>query len=602
MAITVDSPFGIIRTLIKKFLGEMRLIRTNAEEQVKARAEEIKSTTLVPGKSQYTVADVDAIIRAFKDNYVRLLRDIHLMIVTESTTKIRQGIEYGFTNSNIIKQELMDELNRYKTEAQKVPKLQEQIKKYELKIDELNDAVGELKAENITLQNQIADLKNLLQSKDQQIEKLAKRAPTYAVDESVIKERDRVIAEKDKMIHQLSLEKTNIQSEYNRLKIEYEALQKRTEELEARLRTVRSEAVSKEDQLFEELQKQLDKSRATIFNLRNQIAEQEDTIRNQKIDIQQKTSQIELLKTQLQDAQKQVETLVAENNQLRGQVTMLTRKLEEIESETTKAKELSAAETELKKQLSEKEALIVNLNAQLETANHQIEELSKTLHQRDTDVERLAENMMELQQELSAKEEEVHRLQTQIDEIMMEIAEKEAVIKELTEANEKLNADKNKLEKTINEKSKEIETLKSKIEDTEKELETTKHTLEVLQKQGTMASDEKYEYELKIQKLKLKLENMFKLLKELEAFLNTDPKYRILYLLNDFQRPLMVEELVKILNVPIELVAKYIYELDYFGYIKKNLEGDRIFIQTTSKLVPPLYSEEEKTDIETVSD
>jgi len=35
MAVEVDSPFKIVRTLIKKFLGEMRVIRGTSEEQAK---------------------------------------------------------------------------------------------------------------------------------------------------------------------------------------------------------------------------------------------------------------------------------------------------------------------------------------------------------------------------------------------------------------------------------------------------------------------------------------------------------------------------------------------------------------------------------------
>ena len=69
MAVESESPFSIVRSLVKKFLGEMRVIRTNVEEQAKARAEEIKSGSLAPGKAQYSVSEVDGIIRNFKDSY-----------------------------------------------------------------------------------------------------------------------------------------------------------------------------------------------------------------------------------------------------------------------------------------------------------------------------------------------------------------------------------------------------------------------------------------------------------------------------------------------------------------------------------------------------
>jgi hypothetical protein len=78
--------------------------------------------------------------------------------------------------------------------------------------------------------------------------------------------------------------------------------------------------------------------------------------------------------------------------------------------------------------------------------------------------------------------------------------------------------------------------------------------------------------------------------------LNTDPKYRILYILNDFQRPLVKEEISKLLNIPPEVAAKYIYELDYFGYIKQNIVSGKTQIEATALLTPPLSYEEEEEE------
>ena len=103
----------------------------------KARAEEIKSNSLAPGKAQYSVSEVDGIIRNFKDSYVGLLRDIHLMVVTESTSKIRQGIEQGYIDADMITQEMLDELEKLRIEAAKIPGYEKKIQDDALKIDEL---------------------------------------------------------------------------------------------------------------------------------------------------------------------------------------------------------------------------------------------------------------------------------------------------------------------------------------------------------------------------------------------------------------------------------------------------------------------------------
>jgi chromosome segregation ATPase len=178
---------------------------------------------------------------------------------------------------------------------------------------------------------------------------------------------------------------------------------------------------------------------------------------------------------------------------------------------------------------------------------------------------------------------------------MLQFAEKEAEIKELRDIADKTISEREKVEEQILEKQDSIEDLKARLEESTKELANTKNTLITMEKQGTISSEEKYQYELNIQKLRKKIDNLNKTLKSVEAFLNTDPKYRVLYLLNDFQRPLAKEELSKMLNVPEEVASKYIFELDYFGYIKQNIEAGKTLIESTALLTPPLsYEEEEK--------
>ncbi|MCG3227277.1 MAG: hypothetical protein H7645_10175 [Candidatus Heimdallarchaeota archaeon] len=546
MAVESESPFSIVRSLVKKFLGEMRVIRTNVEEQAKARAEEIKSGSLAPGKAQYSVSEVDGIIRNFKGSYVSLFRDIHLMVVTESTSKIRQGIEQGYINAEMITQEMLDSLEKHKAKANKVPGLEKRLQDDVLKIDELNDQIGNLKAETISIQNELTDIQTTMKSKEQAIEDLSKRSTVAAVDETIIQERDQVISNKDKTIHQLSLEKNNLQSEFNRLKIERDAMAKHVEEMETRMRAVSSEAISKEDQLFDDIQKQLDKSRQTNFNLRNQVAEHEDTVRNQKIDIQQKATQIDTLKAQLQEIQEKADGREEESGQ--------------------------------------------------------VEDLRVQINQKDSDMERLAETMVELQQSVSSKDQELHELQKQTEEMMLQFAEKETEMKEIRDLAENATLEKTKIEEQILDKQDEIEDIKARLAESKEELKTTKQTLDVMEKQGTMTSEEKYKYELDIQKLRKKIDYSQRTLKSVEAFLNTDPKYRILYILNDFQRPLVKEEISKLLNIPEEVAAKYIYELDYFGYIKQNIVSGKTQIEATALLTPPLSYEEESEKAESTAE
>ena len=584
-----DSPFKIVRDQLQKFLNEMRVLRVSAQEQVKAKAEEIKSQSLAPGKSQYSVSEVDAIIKNFKSSYSQVLNDVHLMIVTEGTTKIRTAIEQGFVKGEFITEEMLDQLQRYKKESERIPSLEKER-------DELNSKVKQLNKENALLQKELAEAQAYIQNIEGKISELAETAAIPKIDETLIKERDEVIRDKDREIQKLTLEKTNLQSEFNRIKIERDSYAKQIEELESKLRVIRSESASKEDQFFEELQKQLEKARLTIFNLRNQIAENEDTIRNQKIDISQKANQIEALKIDLDHSKEEINKLKEENTHLKNELKLIQEKMKEQESDTSKISELGELEKELKQQIEEKDKIIVEQQSKIETLENQVTELQVQLKEKDSDIERLAETMIELQQEISGKERELHAVQTQIDEFMLQIAEKDAESRELQERANNLSEEKEKIQKELEAQQEKIKELTSKLEETEKELINTKVTLDKIEKQGTISSEEKYQYELDIQKLRKKIDTLSTSLKSLEGFLNTDPKYRILYILNDFSRALTIEELSKILSMRKEILMKYIYELDYFGYIKKAMDKGTISIESTAVLSPPLVQEEKKEE------
>ncbi|MCK5142086.1 MAG: hypothetical protein KAQ70_07825, partial [Candidatus Heimdallarchaeota archaeon] len=189
-------------------------------------------------------------------------------------------------------------------------------------------------------------------------------------------------------------------------------------------------------------------------------------------------------------------------------------------------------------------------------------------------------------------EQEAHTLKTQSDDLMMQFAEKESEMKDIRDMAEKATIKKGSLEQSLLDSDETIQDLRSKFDEANKELNASKNTLEIMEKQGTMSSEEKYQYELNVQKLQKKIDQTKKTLKSVEAFLNTDPKYRVLYILNDFQRPLIQEELSKILNISHEVASKYIYELDYFGYIKQNIVDGKKLIESTSLLTPPLTLEE----------
>ncbi|MHA1202042.1 MAG: hypothetical protein ACTSQ4_05930 [Candidatus Heimdallarchaeaceae archaeon] len=163
---------------------------------------------------------------------------------------------------------------------------------------------------------------------------------------------------------------------------------------------------------------------------------------------------------------------------------------------------------------------------------------------------------------------------------------------DIREMAEKATIEKEGLEQTLLDNDETVQDLRAKFDEANKELSSTKNTLEIMEKQGSMSSEEKYQYELNVQKLQKKIDQTKKTLKSVEVFLNTDPKYRVLYLLNDFQRPLAQEELSKILNISHEVASKYIYELDYFGYVKQNIIDGRNLIESTALLTPPLTLDE----------
>ncbi|MCG3219037.1 MAG: hypothetical protein KAR35_08525, partial [Candidatus Heimdallarchaeota archaeon] len=135
----------VIREVILDYLKDMRDQRLLHEDQLRAKAEELRASSLTPGVSQYPASEIAEISNRFKDGLIHFLRTVYLKIETESGSKIREGIETGLAQGNVIEAEFLEELRRLQTQSPVESSLSEaRVAQYQASLVEQSETVSDL--------------------------------------------------------------------------------------------------------------------------------------------------------------------------------------------------------------------------------------------------------------------------------------------------------------------------------------------------------------------------------------------------------------------------------------------------------------------------
>ncbi|MFX0123188.1 MAG: hypothetical protein ACFFAE_06080 [Candidatus Hodarchaeota archaeon] len=263
-------------------------------------------------------------------------------------------------------------------------------------------------------------------------------------------------------------------------------------------------------------------------------------ITTQKQELSEKSTEIEELQEKLERAQEIAETALNTQRSLESQIkdfeTELRGKDERIQGIELDRNELRETLANLKIEHEKQKSLITDLKTQLGTKNRELEESQKDL-----------ELLRQRQEEITQQADDSRSKQA---EIARERDKYEATIRDLQTQLKETNAEKNRLDK----KSMEIrEDLKLK----ESEISTLTKTNK---------------------KLEDKSENLLAAVETLRINLAKNPKYAILFVLQDIQKATL-KELAKTVAIQNVFATRLLKELENEGWISFNETSGQVTLK-----------------------
>ncbi len=294
-----ESQVSVIRSAIIEFLETMKQEKRALEQQIRERTENIRSQFLSSGSSQFSFTDIDDFSRQYKDEFLSFYRNnIHLKIVTFATGKIRHAIESALLDTGVIQEEWLNIFKTMEEQINQFDQMDGKIEEYEATITEQADMLDRM-SDGATvhsddfekLQEEIDKSNQLLLEKDQEILNLTEgitrmENQTGALGQQMlensmtIEDLQATIGEKDEEVSGL---RSNLR-EVNETVSEIEILKEQLKQGQLRERELETQAGSASGELVDQLQKNLEKTRASVLELRRDIVSKNEDIHQLKLE------------------------------------------------------------------------------------------------------------------------------------------------------------------------------------------------------------------------------------------------------------------------------------------------------------------------------
>lgn len=420
-----QSTITIIRESIFNFLDIMKRDRRRVEQEILDRTDAILNNFVSSGITQISFNDIQQLNQRYRNEFIDYYKNtIHLVIIANASKQIRDTLEAGFNDPELLHDELLKSINALRSEVEQIPELKTKINDYEVQINEQSSIISDL-------------------SDDSQINSTDAQAYQKAISErdDMIRKRDELLGEKDQEIINLTEGLNQMESQTDNLGQSILEKSINIEELQ--------EAISDKDDNISKLQSEIDKissSSQEISDLQKHLTEAQDTIRSMEGQLSTSSGEIlDKVKSDLDDARNQLLDMQKENVSKDDDLHKLKLEHEKARGEFNK---------------------INDENQNLKTTHEQAK-ISET---------ELKQQILYIQQELDKKTHKVNNLETKIEEITGITAEDsgtvigEGMVAIASEEKLKMEMEINELTKMLDENQKaldfiqEIVTLDVKIQ------------------------------------------------------------------------------------------------------------------------------------------
>ena len=565
-------------------------------------------------KPYYTIQDVEEIVNNLKDRMVGINKEAH----TEFSKRGIRDIE---------------SIDLVQPESDSVLIAREELTQLRNEVDELRSG----KSDTTSFEMKISDLELLLEEKEIEIAKLQDQsgAPSELVQEQ-LEELNRLQETHDETqreLKQIKLEKDKIESEYEiigntlmttrleveelqtalgkkdieigNLKSEVQVLNRKTKEiislkeknqdLEKRFSTLEQE--------FEEELNEAKKSQVTkIGELDKENLELKKQLRTIKADmteLKEIAHQLEKENDELiKDSEETIEEALVVRNQLTEVKVDLEHKIkenEELNSRVITAEEqnsqLKNENSDLKKRVDDIEGTVEAENRDLVT---QIEDLKTDLKSKEERISVIESSRNEIREKLANQNIEFEKQKSSILDLESQVKTKDRELTETKKDIESIRERHEKLSKDVDSSRAETAAFNREREEQESNIKNLTLEMEKAEKEKKTLNKKVSEYENELKKNKDDIESLNKQISEFEGEseklrnavevlkinLSENPKYAILFVLQDIQQA-SIEELAKTVAIQAVFAERLIKELETEGWIEFNADQGRVTLKRT---------------------
>lgn len=298
-----DSPIGVLRDIVIDFINNMSQEKAMIEQQIRDKSEEIRTQYTQMGQSTFSFADFDNLARGYKDFFVNYYRNtIHLKLIAMATRKMKEGMEQGFAQAEIIREEVLMEFQKLQSIASEKGEIDARSEDLEKELLNQTEYYSDLQSENLRLQNEIQVLRAEASEKSSEYENLSSSmlqmenqlnilGQQMLESNTEIEDLQTALAEKDNEIAILRSQAGSrgaLEQEIESLKGTIQEMTKRENELLANQSTTSNE-------LFEQLQQELEKTRNELYQMKGERVERNEEIRRLKLELEETLIQMGVL-------------------------------------------------------------------------------------------------------------------------------------------------------------------------------------------------------------------------------------------------------------------------------------------------------------------
>ncbi|WP_438341749.1 hypothetical protein [Mycoplasma sp. 3341] len=345
------------------------------------------------------------------------------------------------------------------------------------KISELEAKIKQQETSSLALENDLAQARINLGTKDTKIQQLQNQIVTLQQQKDSFEKQNQTLStqkqeletQKQQLSKQVETKNTQIQTletQKTQLQEQISTLEAKISSLTSELDTLKKSQVSLSSQVSN-LQEQIKQKDTRISQLESELAQEKQ---KSKEEDKQRISQLEREKQELQSAR----------DNLQSQLTTTTRTLLQVQGDKTrKESEIRQNErtiSDLRSQVSskdndikQKQTTINSLNSQITSKDSQISTLSR-------EIQSLKQQKASLEATIQAKDSEIREKNRIIDKQGKKIQEleKNPKLQQLEQSNTELQQENSQLKQKNSELQKQIETLNTTISENTKEINRLK--------------------------------------------------------------------------------------------------------------------------------